>query len=42
MKHPDKRLRTMIPIHSRYVDRSLMKLIVKQAGLTEDEFYKLL
>jgi len=42
MKHPDKPFRTTIPIHNRDVDRSLMKLILKQAGLTEDEFFKLL
>jgi predicted RNA binding protein YcfA (HicA-like mRNA interferase family) len=42
MKHPAKRLRTSVPIHSRDVNRSLMKLILKQAGMTEEEFGRLL
>ena len=42
MKHPDKNLRTTVPVHGDDVKRGLLKLILKQAGLTEDEFQKLL
>ncbi len=40
--HPIKHLRTGVPIHSKDTKRSLMKKILKQAGLTEEEFRKLL
>ena len=42
MWHPAKLLRTVVPIHSKDVNRSLMKIILKQAGLSEDEFQSLL
>ena len=42
LKHPTKDLRTTVPKHSGDLDRGLMKAILKQAGLTEDEFRKLL
>ena len=40
--HPVKNLTTAVPKHSKDVKRSLMKLILKQAGLTEKEFHELL
>ena len=40
--HPTKNLRTGVPMHPGDLDRSLMKRILKQADLTEDEFRKLL
>jgi len=40
--HPIKHLTTAVPKHSKDVKRNLMKLILKQAGLTEEEFRKLL
>jgi predicted RNA binding protein YcfA (HicA-like mRNA interferase family) len=36
--HPIKHFTTAVPVHGKDVSRSLMKLIVKQAGMTEDEF----
>jgi len=40
--HPTKHLRTGVPIHPKETSRSLMKEIIQQAGLTEEEFRKLL
>lgn len=40
--HPVKHLTTAVPKHSKDVKRNLMKLILKQAGLTEGEFRQLL
>lgn len=40
--HPTKNLRTGVPMHPGDVSRSLMKEIIQQAGLTEEEFRKLL
>ena len=40
--HPIKNLRTGVPMHPGDLDRSLMKKIVKQADLTEDEFRQLI
>lgn len=42
MKHPGKNLRTTIPIHGDDIKRGLLKLILKQAQLTEDEFQEFL
>ena len=42
LEHPAKGLRTAVPKHNRDVRRSLMKEILRQASLTEDEFRKLL
>ena len=38
LKHPVNGFRTTVPVHGGDVKRSLMKLILKQAGLTEAEF----
>ena len=40
--HEEKRLLTSVPIHPGDIKRSLLKQIVRQAGLTEEEFRKLL
>lgn len=42
LHHPVRRLRTSVPKHGTDLNRSLMKLILKQAQLTEDEFRDLL
>jgi predicted RNA binding protein YcfA (HicA-like mRNA interferase family) len=40
--HPEKKIQTCVPKHGRDVKRSLLHLIIKQAGLTKEEFEKLL
>lgn len=40
--HPGRKLETGVPIHSGDLKRSLVRAIVQQAGLTEEEFRKLL
>ena len=40
--HPVKKVGTTVPQHGKDVKRNLMKLILKQAGLTEEEFEQLL
>ena len=40
MKNSTTNRRTLVPVHGNDVDRALLKLILKQAGLTEDEFRK--
>jgi predicted RNA binding protein YcfA (HicA-like mRNA interferase family) len=42
LKHPTRDLTTTVPKHGNDVKRSLMKLILRQAGLTEEQFEKLL
>jgi predicted RNA binding protein YcfA (HicA-like mRNA interferase family) len=42
MRHPITRQTTCVPKHGKDLKRSLMKEILKQAGLSEDEFRKLL
>ena len=42
LMQPVQRLRTSVPKHSTDLNRSLMKLILKQAHLSEDEFRQLL
>jgi len=42
LKHPVTRHETVVPIHGGDVDRGLLKAIIKQAGLTEDDFRKLI
>ena len=41
-RHPRTRRTTVVPIHSKELPRWLLKKIIKEAGLTEDEFRKLL
>jgi len=38
----EKKLLTTVPMHSGDIKRSLMKRIIKQAGLTEGQFRNLL
>ena len=40
--HEEKRLITSVPVHPGDIKRSLLKQIIKQAGLSEEEFRKLL
>lgn len=40
--HPQKRLETCVPVHGADLKRSLVRAILAQAGLTEEEFLKLL
>jgi predicted RNA binding protein YcfA (HicA-like mRNA interferase family) len=43
LKHPDKpRLHVTVAFHKREVPRGTLRSIIKQAGLTTDEFMKLL
>jgi len=40
--HPGTRRQTVVPMHSGDLHRGLLKAIVKEAGLTEEQFRKLL
>ena len=40
--HPGRRRLTSVPMHTKDLKRPTMKEILKQAGLSEDEFHKLL
>lgn len=40
--HPTNGSQTTVPVHGGDVKRGLMKLILKQAGLSENDFRKLL
>ncbi len=42
MWHPERRVITTVPIHSGDLPRPLVKAIIKQAGLGDDEFGELL
>jgi predicted RNA binding protein YcfA (HicA-like mRNA interferase family) len=42
MRHVVKNLTTCVPVHGKDVKRSLLKLILKQTDLSEDQFRKLL
>ncbi len=42
LRHPITRKTTCVPKHGKDVKRSLMKEILQQAGLTEEEFGNLL
>jgi predicted RNA binding protein YcfA (HicA-like mRNA interferase family) len=42
LRHPITRQTTCVPKHGKDVKRSLMKEILQQAGLTEEDFRKLL
>ena len=41
-RHPQTKRTTVVPIHSKELPRWLLKKIIKEAGLTEDEVRKLL
>jgi len=40
--HPIKRFETSVPIHAGDLKRSLVRAILQQVGLTEDEFRAIL
>jgi len=40
--HPDTARTVTVPVHSRELPRWLLKKIIKDAGLSEDEFRELL
>jgi predicted RNA binding protein YcfA (HicA-like mRNA interferase family) len=40
--HPTKKILTSVPVHPGDLKRSLVRAILQQAGLTEEEFRKLL
>lgn len=42
LRHPVTRKTTCVPKHGKDVKQSLMEEILQQAGLTEEEFRKLL
>ena len=42
LRHPQTRRRTVVPMHNRDVPRGLLLAILKQAGLTADQFRELL
>ena len=42
LRHPISKKTTCVPKHGKDVKRSLMKEILQQAGLTEEQFRKLL
>ena len=41
-RHPLTKCTAVVPMHSKELPRWLLKKIIKEAGLTEDEFRKLL
>jgi mRNA interferase HicA len=41
-RHPQTKRTTVVPMHSKELPRWLLKKIIKEAGLTEDEFRELL
>jgi mRNA interferase HicA len=42
LRHPDTGRTTVVPVHSRELPRWLLKKIIKDAGLSENEFRELL
>lgn len=40
--HSETHRRTVVPMHTGDLPRPLLKAIIKQAGLSEDEFHSLL
>ncbi len=40
--HPEKRLATTVAMHRREMKRPMLQAIIRQAGLTVDEFVQLL
>jgi predicted RNA binding protein YcfA (HicA-like mRNA interferase family) len=42
LRHPTTKQTTCVPRHAKDIKRPLMKEILRQAGLTEEEFQKLL
>jgi len=42
LHHPLTKARTTVPMHARDLDRGLLRKILKQAGLTDEQFRELL
>ena len=42
LRHPVTKRSTSVPVHGRDIKRSLMKEILQQAGLSEEDFRELL
>ena len=42
LRHPENRRSTSVPVHGRDIKRGLMKELLQQAGLSEEEFRRLL
>jgi predicted RNA binding protein YcfA (HicA-like mRNA interferase family) len=43
LKHPDKSGRVTVPYHTRFdLPKHIIKSIIRQAGLTNEEFFDLL
>jgi predicted RNA binding protein YcfA (HicA-like mRNA interferase family) len=42
VRQPESGLTTVVPVHARELPRWLLKKIMKDAGMTEDAFRKLL
>lgn len=40
--HPEKRRETCVPVHGKDLRRDLVRAILRQAGLTEEDFWKAL
>ncbi|MDJ0449359.1 type II toxin-antitoxin system HicA family toxin [Methylocystis sp. JR02] len=41
-RHPETKRTTVVPMHSGDIKRPLLKLIIEQTGMTEEEFRSLL
>jgi len=41
-RHPETKRTTVVPIHGGDIKRPLLKMIIQQTGLTEEEFRDLL
>ena len=41
-RHPQSKYTTVVPVHSKELPRWLLKKIIKEAGLTEDQFREML
>lgn len=42
LKHPAKDLETCVPMHAGDLGRNLVRAIIQQAGLTEENFRRLI
>jgi len=42
LRHPVTKLETCVPMHGGDLGRNLVRAIIQQAGLTEEEFRKLI
>jgi len=42
LRHPETRRTTTVPVHSKEISRPFLKVILKEASISEEEFRKLL